>query len=89
MSNTASGRNFGTDHLLSLFQWAHLPEHLAAVSRPIGLLAHEMVSKLEDGPELTAGLRKLVEAKDCLVRQAVIDTDKATRERPIDAEDSK
>lgn len=84
-----SNRHPGTDHLLSLFQWAHLPEHLAAVSRPIGLLAHEMVSKLEDGPELTTGLRKLVEAKDCLVRQAVIDTDKATRERPIDAEDSK
>lgn len=26
---------------------------------------------LPDGPELTAGLRKLLEAKDCFVRAAV------------------
>ena len=28
-----------------------------------------MVDILPDGPELTAGLRKLLEAKDCFVRQ--------------------
>lgn len=27
-----------------------------------------------DGPELSAGLRKLLEAKDCLVHQALIDS---------------
>jgi hypothetical protein len=30
-----------------------------------------MISTLPDGPELTAGLRKLLEAKDCFVRAAV------------------
>jgi hypothetical protein len=30
-----------------------------------------MISELPDGPELTAGLRKLLEAKDCFVRQAL------------------
>jgi hypothetical protein len=30
-----------------------------------------MVIALPDGPELTAGLRKLLEAKDCLVRAAL------------------
>lgn len=29
-----------------------------------------MIRELPDGPELTAGLRKLLEAKDCFVRQA-------------------
>jgi hypothetical protein len=28
----------------------------------------------KDGPELTTGLRKLLEAKDCFVRQALIDS---------------
>jgi hypothetical protein len=35
--------------------------------------AVEVVEKLEDGPELSAGLRKLLEAKDCLVRQRLLD----------------
>lgn len=30
-----------------------------------------MVDQLPDGPELTAGLRKLLEAKDCFVRAAL------------------
>lgn len=32
---------------------------------------------LSDGPELTAGLRKLLEAKDCFVRQAIKDQEAA------------
>jgi len=40
------------------------------VSKPFCLLALDMVEKLE-GPELTAGLRKLLEAKDCFVRAAL------------------
>jgi hypothetical protein len=34
-----------------------------------------MLQKLDDGPELTIGLRKLLEAKDCFVRQAREDAD--------------
>lgn len=33
--------------------------------------AVDMVNTLQDGPELTAGLRHLMEAKDCFVRCAV------------------
>jgi hypothetical protein len=45
----------------------------AAVSNLVWLTAVEMTELLHDGPELTAGLRKLLEAKDCLVRQALLD----------------
>jgi hypothetical protein len=53
--------------ILRYFAFDHLPPHLAAISRPIAEVAEEMAGKL-DGPELTAGLRKLLEAKDCFVR---------------------
>lgn len=59
-----------TEAILKHFTFAHLPEHLQEISRPICELAHEMAAKL-DGPELTAGLRKLLEAKDALVRAKV------------------
>lgn len=50
------------------FAYAHLPPHLQEVSKPFGELAAKMIAELEPGPERTAGLRKLLEAKDCLVR---------------------
>ncbi len=64
-------RHPGTTSLLRYFAYAHLPEHLQAVSRPCAELADAMVAALPDGPELTAGLRKLLEAKDCFVRAAL------------------
>ena len=64
-------RHPGTTHVLRYFAHAHLPDHLQDVSRPVAELAHEMVRVLPDGPELTVGLRKLLEAKDCLVRAAL------------------
>lgn len=67
-------RHAGTVHLLDQFAYEHLPEHLQYRSRLVHDLAHSMVERLQDGPELTAGLRKLLEAKDCFVRQAVIDS---------------
>ena len=59
--------------ILSHFEYRHLPPHLQAVSAPVCQLAHDMVSSpsVLGGPELTAGLRKLLEAKDCFVRAAV------------------
>lgn len=55
-------------HVLQYFAYAHLPTPLQDISRPFHDLAHEMVRILPDGPELTVGLRKLLEAKDCCVR---------------------
>lgn len=66
----AQGRHQGVG-IVRYFAWSHLPEHLRAVSAPVGLLALEMVATLPDGPELVAGLRKLLEAKDCFVRAAL------------------
>lgn len=73
-----SARHPGTEHLLSLFAYDHLPPHLQAVSAPIANMAVDLADSLHDGPELSTGLRKLLEAKDCFVRQAVIDAKAAS-----------
>lgn len=56
---------------IKYFAFAHLPPHLQAVSKPIGELAEKMEAELPDGPEKSAGMRKLLEAKDCFVRAAL------------------
>lgn len=53
---------------IDFFAYAHLPENLQEVSKPIGELAKKMDETVPDGPEKSAGLRKLLEAKDCFVR---------------------
>lgn len=67
------GRHPSTQHFAPLFQFDHLPAHLAVISEPCAYLAQQMVDTLPDGPELSAGLRKLLEAKDCFVRAALTD----------------
>lgn len=54
--------------MMQFFAYAHLPGHLQEISKPFGDLAELMVSTLPRNPERTAGLRKLLEAKDCAVR---------------------
>ena len=58
--------------ILKYFEAGHLPAHLAAVSQPLGDVARSMDTILPDGPEKSAGLRKLLEAKDCFVRAALL-----------------
>lgn len=53
---------------IKYFAFAHLPQHLQEVSKPIGELAEKLENELPDGPEKSAGMRKLLEAKDCFVR---------------------
>ena len=61
-----------TKSLLSFFEYKHLPPHLQEVSKPFCDLATSIASMdTKHGPELTAGLRKLLEAKDCIVRAAL------------------
>lgn len=50
------------------FSYEHLPAKLQEVSKPIADLAKLMEETLPDGPEKSAGMRKLLEAKDCFVR---------------------
>ena len=60
-----------TQNLLDFFAYEHLPEKLQKVSKPCGELAHAMASELPSSAELTVGLRKLLEAKDCFVRASL------------------
>lgn len=50
------------------FGYDHLPEQLQQVSKPIAELQQLMENLLPDGAEKSAGMRKLLEAKDCFVR---------------------
>jgi hypothetical protein len=66
-----SERHPSTQAIMRFFEFAHLPEAQRRISAPAGLLAERMVAELPDGPELTTGLRKLLEAKDCFVRASL------------------
>ena len=57
---------------IQYFEYAHLPEQLQKVSKPVYDLAHMMEEMLPDGPEKSAGMRKLLEAKDCFVRANIV-----------------
>jgi len=74
-----TGRHPGTRHLM---RWLTPNPNLSGIASATACfhhsLAETMVRNLPDGPELTAGLRKLLEAKDCLVR-AVIDAEATDR----------
>lgn len=56
-------------NLLRFFKYEHLPEHLAAISKPFCELALDMANNPDmAGPELAVALRKLLESKDAAVR---------------------
>lgn len=57
-----------TEHIMQYFEYGHLPVHLQHISKKAYSLAWDMVQQCPENPELTAGLRKLLEAKDCFVR---------------------
>lgn len=61
------------DLALRWFEFDHLPEDLKAIASQVYDLADALYDDLGSGPEKSAGLRKLLEAKDCFVRQAVAD----------------
>jgi hypothetical protein len=57
--------------ILKFFEYKHLPSALQEVSKPFYELAEKMTKELPEGAEVSAGLRKLLEAKDCAVRAAL------------------
>jgi len=61
-----------TTNVDQYFVFEHLPAPLQAISKPIAVLASQMNAMLPDGPEKSAGMRKLLEAKDCFVRCGVV-----------------
>lgn len=63
-------------HFRSLFAFGHLPAGpLRSTSAQFATLADWAVANVPSNPELVAGLRKLLEAKDCLVRSHIIARD--------------
>lgn len=60
-----------TSPIMRHFTFGHLPPHLAAVSMAVASVAKEIDDNLPDCAEKSAGLRKLLEAKDCFVRAAI------------------
>lgn len=57
--------------IIKYFAYSHLPEQLQKVSKPVGELAEKFEAELPDGTEKSAGMRKLLEAKDCFVRAMI------------------
>ena len=57
--------------IVKFFEYKHLPENLQVISKPIGELANLMAKNITPCEEKSAGLRKLLEAKDCFVRAAL------------------
>lgn len=62
-----------TENILKFFEYEHLSPEIQRVSKDICVLAHHMADTIPEGPELTVGLRKLLEAKDCFVRAKLAD----------------
>lgn len=62
------------ERLLNYFTYQHLPLHLQRVSQPVCEMAWKYAAELPQNDELEAGLRKLLEAKDCLVRASLTDS---------------
>ena len=57
--------------IMKFFAYKHLPENLQEISAPLCLVAEKYDRELKPGAEKSAGLRKLLEAKDCFVRAAL------------------
>jgi hypothetical protein len=58
--------------ILKFFNYDHLPSQLQEISAPFHSLAWLMADRRTTAPtEVAAGLRKLLEAKDCAVRAAL------------------
>ena len=56
------------------FEFSHLDEPLRSISESCADLASEMLDVITvESAELTHGLRKLLEAKDCLVRAMIFE----------------
>lgn len=72
--NPAADRHPGTQHMMKTLQPnPNLPTTLRHIAEVIYNTAVHLLDDLDDGPELIAGLRKLREAKDCFVLQALDD----------------
>lgn len=71
LAEAVHARHESVKQIARYFDYEHLAPNLRPVSQAAYDMAVAMVERLPDSPELTAGLRKLLEAKDCFVRAAL------------------
>jgi hypothetical protein len=72
MKDIAETRHPSVGSIARWFEYEHLPNGLPRdLSANCAGTARYMLASLPDSAELTAGLRKLLEAKDCFVRAAI------------------
>jgi len=64
------------NNIMNFFKYEHLPNYFQEISMPICELARHLDSVLPNGSEKSAGLRKLLEAKDCFVRALIASSDR-------------
>ena len=57
--------------IMKYFEYKHLPEHLQMVSKSFYVMADMVCRKIPASAERSAGLRKILEAKDCIVRASL------------------
>lgn len=57
--------------MMQFFAYAHLPDHLKAVSQHFHELARRIVLTMPRNPERAVALRKILEAKDAACRSAI------------------
>lgn len=74
--------------ILTHFKYKHLRPDLQEISAPLCEVAFSMDAKIPDGAEKSAGLRKLLEAKDCLVRAYLEGQDIKVLPRVLTMEDA-
>lgn len=73
-----SGRHPSVVETLRWLDCGHLPPNLREIADLITVAAEGLLGRLGDGPQLTRGLHALIEAKDCFVRQALVDAERNT-----------
>jgi hypothetical protein len=61
----------GVSPILRYFEYLHLPLEQQVVSAHFYKFAHEIEASVPGSAEKSAGLRKLLEAKDCIVRASL------------------
>lgn len=75
MINT-EGRHQAVTDICRFFAFEHLPPDLQAVSRVFHDAVEDILHLIpDDSAELVAGIRKLLEGKDCAVRAAMGEDD--------------
>ena len=69
--------------MLQFFAHAHLPPHLAEISRPFALFAEGLAHDLPANPERRLALRKLLEARDAALRSRLYVAPDSMAARPM------